>query len=165
MAARPTATSRPTAVDRPRTALWRCKDDGHSTAGGGVEVGGGAALTPPPAGGVLASDPPLATGCSAREDGTQGAGRRRRRRRRVRRQHAAGQVEDGHPPAASFDHSPVPAPAACCAGVVCTDAVPRLRRIIDRSERIARAEDELRCTLSILVVGDPTAFSVDGLGG
>ena len=36
-------------------------------------------------------------------------------------------------------------------------------RIINRSERIARAEDELRYALSMLVVGDPTAVSVDGL--
>jgi hypothetical protein len=39
----------------------------------------------------------------------------------------------------------------------------RPRRIIDRSEKIARAEDALRCALSVLVVGDPGAVSVDGL--
>jgi len=127
MAARPTATSRPPAVDRPRTAIWRRKDDDHSTAGGGDGVGGSAALTPPPARGVLASDPPLAAACSAREDGTEGAGGRRRRRRRVMRRHVTGRVEDGHSPAAGSDHYPVPIPAVDSAGVIRTDAVPRPR--------------------------------------
>jgi hypothetical protein len=38
----------------------------------------------------------------------------------------------------------------------------RPRRIIDRSEKIARAED-LRCALTVLMIGDTASVSVEGL--
>jgi len=62
---------------------------------------------------------------------------------------------NGQSPAAT---PTVPAPGAAGAG-----AVSRPRKIIDRSDRIARAEEELRCALSVLVVGDLSAGLVDGL--
>ena len=40
---------------------------------------------------------------------------------------------------------------------------PWPRRIIDHSARMDRAEEELRCALSMLVVGDISAVPVDGL--
>lgn len=48
-------------------------------------------------------------------------------------------------------------------GKVGTGAASWPRRIIDRSKRFARVEEELRCALSVLVVGDPTVVLVEGL--
>lgn len=61
----------------------------------------------------------------------------------------------------------VPEPGSAVVGEARAPSSPgdllRPRRFIDRSERIARAEDELRWALFVSVVGDTTALSVDVL--
>jgi hypothetical protein len=66
------------------------------------------------------------------------------------------------PPVVAADHPPSVFPEVTGLGESGTSA-PWPRRIIDRSERIAQAEEDLRCACSVLVVGDPITVSVDGL--
>jgi hypothetical protein len=134
--------------------VWRRKDAGSSAAGGSDGIGGTAASIPPPAGDADAGGPPSDVVHSAGE----GGGHRRRRRRTRRRRNSGGM-----PFPAVVDPPPVLPPVDIAAEMVGAAPSVRPRRIIDRSERIARAEDELRCALSVLVVGDPAAVSVDGL--
>jgi len=164
MAVRPTAAYRLLAADRPRVAVWRRRDAGPdpAAAGGSDGVDGVPASTSPPASGALASDPPLVAACTTGADGAHGT-EGRRRRRRVRRRRAARRNESVSPPPENSGLPPPAVPASGAAGDIGAGAATRPRRIIDRSERIARAEEDLRCALSVLLVGDPSAVSVEGL--
>ena len=161
MAARPAPASRPPVINQPCTAVWRRKDTDSTFAGGSDGIGGGAALIPPPAGGIMARDSPD-TACSNGRVGTQETGGRRRRRR-VRRRRSSALGEGGLPLPAGTSHPPAVVLADGALGVAGAGAATRPRRIIDRSERMDRAEEELRCALSVLMVGDHAAAPVEGL--
>ncbi|RCV21634.1 hypothetical protein SETIT_4G153600v2 [Setaria italica] len=139
MAARPAPASRHPTSKHSSTVVWRRKDTGSTVAGGSDGIGGGAAL-PPPA-----------------ESGG------RRRRRRVRRWRSSAQGEGDPPPPAGAGHPPAVVPADGVQGVAGAGAGPRPRRVIDHSERMDRAEEELCFALSVLMVSDHATISVDGL--
>jgi len=103
--------------------------------------------------------------CSGAADG-QGMQQRRRRRRRSRKRRRSEAADQGGPPSQADDDSGESPEASAAAG----DQVPsagtpvRHRRIIDRSARMARAEEELSKALSVLIVVDDSAnLSVDVL--
>ncbi|CAO2045655.1 unnamed protein product [Urochloa humidicola] len=154
---RPAPPAQPSVASGLRKMAWRRKEVGPAAARGSDGTGGVAASIPPPAEGTVANGPPPVDACPpggvAMDGGAAQEGGGRRRRRRVRRRRAAAITEDNAPPTAEVNL------ATETADVV----VPRPRRIIDRSAKIARAEEELRCALLVLVVGDPMAVSVEGL--
>ncbi|CAO2152189.1 unnamed protein product [Urochloa humidicola] len=153
MSARPQPPAQPLATCGLRKMVWRRKDVGPTAARGSDGMGGVAASIPPPADGVVANGPTPADVGGAGGGAHEGGGRRRRRR--VRRRRATEPADEVLPPPAVANLADVTAVAG--------GTVPHPRCIIDRSEKIARAEEDLRCALSVLVVGDPRAVSVDGL--
>lgn len=142
-------TSRAPGVGR-RRSVWRRLDAGPADAGGSGGIGGDATLISPPTNVAGTGGPPVAG--PVRDDGG-----RRRRRRRTRRRCVAASDQGSLPAAAATPGS--------SAGASDAAGITRPRRIIDRSAKIAQAEEELSCALTVLVVGDVTAGSVDGLAG
>lgn len=87
----------------------------------------------------------------------------KRRRRRGRKRRRSGAADQRGPPNQADDDSGE-SPRAATDVLAPSPGVPACRRcIIDRSARIARVEDELCNTLSVVIVGDTTNLSVDVL--
>ncbi|CAN6381159.1 unnamed protein product [Urochloa humidicola] len=137
--------------------VWHRKEVGRAAGHGSDGIGGSATSIPPPADGAVASDHSPGGAALSGVRNPDGGGRRRRRRTRRRR--GAGPSEGTGLPANS-DAPVMAVPMALALGV---SATPRPRWIIDRSTRIGRAEEELHYALTVLMVGDPSAVSVDGL--
>ncbi|CAN6201486.1 unnamed protein product [Urochloa humidicola] len=143
-----------------RPAVWCRKETGLPVVDGGDGTAGLAAV-PPPTGAVEVGDSPpdrveTVDGGEAQKPG------RRRQRRRVRLRRVAGREGADRPPSEGSAPPPL-ASRVVMPGVEGAAATTLPRRIIDRSAKIAHAEEELQCALSVLLVGDPAAVSVEGL--
>ncbi|CAN6272591.1 unnamed protein product [Urochloa humidicola] len=149
MSTHPELPVQPPTANGSRILVWRRKEVSPATARGSDGSGGTANLFPP-ADGAGADGPPPTDAVPSGGVVPVGGGRCRQRR-----WNAAPAEDNSQPPAVANRTDVMVAMADCVA--------PRPRRIIDRSEIIASVEEELRYALSILVVGDPMALSVDGL--
>jgi hypothetical protein len=140
------ATSRP---GRKRSLVWRRVSETGRPNGQMEEV---------PKQAVAVKQAPLQAAVLAAGVGDCETQPRRRRRRVRRRQGPPDSSRDGD------DHAPPPEGAANA--WLPDDPIlgqPKPRRYIDRSAKIARAEDELRKALSVTIVGDSAAPPVDVL--
>lgn len=84
--------------------------------------------------------------------------RRRRRPHRARAVSSTGNVEEAPGDEGNTSPPPPPPPQAPAVGAMqagAADAPPVPRRVLDRSSRIARSEDDLRRALIVNVVGEP----------
>ncbi|CAN6272551.1 unnamed protein product [Urochloa humidicola] len=163
MVSHPEPAARLSTRARLRVLIWRRKEASLSTVGRSDGIGSSANLVSPPTGVAVASDPLLSAAGVPDGVGDRGSGGRRRWRR-VRWRREKGHGAEGPAPPGGVGMGPEPLPTdGNSVGIAGDDAVTRPRRIIDRSARIARAEEELRCALSVMVIGDPAAVSVDGL--